>query len=104
MKNLLVVLEAGDSLPSGIIRGLAYEDLFAQSGLQAKFIARRPVSWFETKTLGLRKLLSFPPIKNRLMSRAIALSEKRIRKLALTADIIYLNKVSVLLATKESLG
>lgn len=94
MKKLLVVLEAGDSLPSGVIRGLAYEHLFAEHGFDAKFVSRRPAQLFENRAFLLRKLVEFPPVRNRLMSRAIAANEDRIRKLARDVDIIYLNKVS----------
>lgn len=92
MKKLLVVLEAGDSLPSGVIRGLAYEQLFAEHGFEAQFVSRRPAKLFENSAL--RKVLEFPPVHNRLMTRAIAANESRIRKLARDVDIIYLNKVS----------
>jgi glycosyltransferase involved in cell wall biosynthesis len=94
MKKLLVVLEAGDSLPSGVIRGLAYEHLFAEHGFEAKFVSRRPTRLFENSAIPFRKVLDFPPVRNRLMTRAIAANEDRIRKLARDVDIIYLNKVS----------
>ena len=94
MKKLLVVLEAGDSLPSGVIRGLAYEDLFAQNGFDAQFVSRRPGRLFETSKFPLRQLLDFAPLRNRLVSRLTTRNENRIRKLARGADVIYLNKVS----------
>ena len=94
MKKLLVVLEAGDSLPSGVIRGLAYEDLFAQNGFDAQFVSRRPGRLFKTSKFPLRQLLDFAPLRNRLVSRLTAQNENRIRKLARGADVIYLNKVS----------
>ena len=86
-----MVLEAGDSLPSGVIRGLAYEQLFAESGFDAKFVSRRPGRLFENNRF---PLFNFPPVRNRLMNRAIAYNENRIRKLARDVDVIYLNKVS----------
>ena len=94
LKKLLVVLEAGDSLPSGVIRGLAYERLFAENGFDAKFVSRRPARLFEKKAFPLRSFFNLPPVRNRLMNRAIALNENRIRKLARDVDVIYLNKVS----------
>ena len=94
MKKLLVVLEAGDSLPSGIIRGLAYEDLFAENGFDAQFVSRRPGRLFKASKFPLRQLLDFAPLRNRLVSRITAYNENRIRKLARGADVIYLNKVS----------
>lgn len=94
MKKLLVVLEAGDSLPSGVIRGLAYEQLFAQHGFDATFVSRRPARLFETDKFPLRQLFHFPPLRNRLMGRAVAFNENRIRRLAREADVVYLNKVS----------
>jgi glycosyltransferase involved in cell wall biosynthesis len=94
MKKLLVVLEAGDSLPSGVIRGLAYEDLFAQNGFEAQFVSRRPARLFKTNKFPLRQLLDFAPLRNRLVGRLTARNENRIRKLARGADVIYLNKVS----------
>lgn len=94
MKKLLVVLEAGDSLPSGVIRGLAYEDLFAENGFDAQFVSRRPGSLFKTSRFPLRQLLDFAPLRNRLVTRLTARNENRIRKLARGADVIYLNKVS----------
>jgi glycosyltransferase involved in cell wall biosynthesis len=94
MKKLLVVLEAGDSLPSGVIRGLAYEQLFATNGFDATFVSRRPARLFETNKFPLRQLFEFPPLRNRLMDRAVAINESRIRKLARDADVVYLNKVS----------
>lgn len=94
MKKLLVVLEAGDSLPSGLIRGLAYEQLFAENGFDATFVSRRPARLFETDKFPLRQLFEFPPLRNRLMGRAVAFNENRIRRLARDADVVYLNKVS----------
>ena len=94
MKKLLVVLEAGDSLPSGVIRGLAYGQLFAQNGFDAKFVSRRPARLFQPNKFPIRQLLDFPPLRNRLLSGAIAFNENRIRKLAREVDIVYLNKVS----------
>ena len=94
MKKLLVVLDAGDSLPSGVIRGLAYEHLFAEHGFEAKFVSRRPARLFENRAFPLRQLLAFAPLRNRLMTRAIAANENEIRKLARDVDIVYLNKVS----------
>jgi glycosyltransferase involved in cell wall biosynthesis len=94
MKKLLVVLEAGDSLPSGVIRGLAYEHLFAEHGFEAQFVSRRPARLLDKSGFLFRKVLDFAPLRNRLMSRAIAANENRIRKLARDVDIIYLNKVS----------
>jgi glycosyltransferase involved in cell wall biosynthesis len=94
MKKLLVVLEAGDSLPSGVIRGLAYEDLFAENGFDAQFVSRRPGSLFKTSKFPLRQLLDFAPLRNRLVTRLTTRNENRIRKLARGADVIYLNKVS----------
>ena len=94
MKKLLVVLEAGDSLPSGVIRGLAYEQLFAENGFEAQFVSRRPARLFENRRFPFRRLLDFAPLRNRLLSRAIAVNEKRICRLARTVDVIYLNKVS----------
>jgi len=49
---------------------------------------------FETSASPLRPLFNLPPVRNRLMSRAIAYNENRIRKLARNVDVIYLNKVS----------
>lgn len=94
MKKLLVVLEAGDSLPSGVIRGLAYERLFAEHGFDARFVSRRPARLFETNKFPLRQLFAFPPLRNRLVSRTTALNESRIRRLARDVDVIYLNKIS----------
>jgi glycosyltransferase involved in cell wall biosynthesis len=94
MKKLLVVLEAGDSLPSGVIRGLAYEQMFAESGFDATFVSRRPARMFETDRFPLRQLFEFPPLRNRVMNRAVAFNENRIRRLAREADVVYLNKVS----------
>jgi glycosyltransferase involved in cell wall biosynthesis len=94
MKKLLVVLEAGDSLPSGVIRGLAYEHLFAEHGFEAKFVSRRPARPFEANAFPFRQLLDFAPVRNRLMTRAINANENRIRKLARDVDVVYLNKVS----------
>lgn len=94
MKKLLVVLEAGDSLPSGIIRGLAYEGLFAENGFDAKFVSRRPNGLFKSNKFPVHQLLTFPPLRNRLMDQAIAFNENRIRRLARDVDVVYLNKVS----------
>jgi hypothetical protein len=94
MKKLLVVLEAGDSLPSGVIRGLAYEHLFAENGFDAKFVSRRPGRLLQQSAFPLRQLLDFAPVRNRVAGKITAFNENRIRKLARDADIIYLNKVS----------
>jgi glycosyltransferase involved in cell wall biosynthesis len=96
MKRLLVILEAGDRWPSGVVRGLAYRDLFASHGFSTNFEARQPLRMMDW-------IAGLPPIchrgfirlfiRDRLMGLANRASERRLLKLASNADIVYLSKV-----------
>lgn len=40
MKKILIILEAGDALPSGVVRALIFKDLFIKQGYEVNFINR----------------------------------------------------------------
>ena len=96
MTRLLVVLEAGDRWPSGVVRGLAYRELFASHGFSTTFVARQPLEmmdWVDGPHSIYHRLLIRPFVKKRLLSRAATASEQRILRLARDADVVYLSKV-----------
>lgn len=96
MTRLLVVLEAGDRWPSGVVRGLAYRELFASHGFAATFIARQPIEmmdWVDGPHSIYHKLLIRPSVKKRLVSRAAKAREQEILTLARESDVVYLSKV-----------
>ena len=42
MKKILVILEAGDAIPSGVVRGLIYKEQFIKNGYEVRYINRFP--------------------------------------------------------------
>jgi glycosyltransferase involved in cell wall biosynthesis len=96
MPSLLVVLEAGDRLPSGTVRGLLYRDLLFQNGFTPKFVTRQPVAllnWFDRLPPSVTRLRAVASLKNRLVGRQTRINETKILKQAKRADIVYLVKV-----------
>ncbi len=95
-KRILLVLEAGSRSPSGVVRGLAYRELFAAHGLSAEFLVRQPlqlIDWINNLPSGLRLIVRRPWLKNRLLRWATTASERRILKRAGEVDVVYLAKV-----------
>jgi glycosyltransferase involved in cell wall biosynthesis len=97
MQRVLFVLEAGDAWPSGYIRGLIYNDLFAQHGLRVSYV-NRLVPALE-KLLNSRSRMAkvaFTAGAGRVLNwlnRWIArLNERRIVRQARDADVVYLLK------------
>lgn len=96
MTSLLVVLEAGDRWPSGVVRGLAYRELFADHGFATCFQARQPLGmmdWLTSPHSIFFKILIRPFVKEQLLKWAQRKSEQRILKLAQSVDVVYLSKV-----------
>src|SRR6266496_6308972 len=96
MTRLLVVLEAGDRWPSGVVRGTVYRDLFARHGFDATFKTRLPLrmmDWLDSShSIAIRIFLRHR-VRKKLLNRAITASEKEILKLAQKADVVYTSKI-----------
>ena len=79
--KLLVVLEWGRAMASGTVRGLIYETLMKQAGYNVRFVNHYPEMGMHVRGL------------NRLYGMA---SERIIPRMAASAGIIYLSKVTTL--------
>jgi glycosyltransferase involved in cell wall biosynthesis len=96
VKRILLVLESGSRSPSGIVRALVYRDLFAEHGLSAEFLVRRPIrltDWMNNLPSVLRVVVRRPWLKSRLLQWATTANERRILKRAGEVDVVYLAKV-----------
>ncbi len=95
-RRVLAVLEAGDVYPSGFLRVLIYRDLFAHAGYAVRYTSRL---W-----PALRRALEHPPAAlspflrgrpwARLEALVAALREPAIVRMARSADVVYMSKVS----------
>jgi glycosyltransferase involved in cell wall biosynthesis len=94
MTRILMVLEQGDRLPSGYIRGLVYKEFLASHGFSATFVSRQPLHLLDGLPYILRRVANVAPVRNRLMKWMIKASEHQILRLARNASIIYLSKVT----------
>jgi glycosyltransferase involved in cell wall biosynthesis len=95
-RRLLVVLEAGDRWPSGVVRGTVYRELFAKHGFDATFMTRQPLElmdWLDGPHSAPMRVLLHYRVRKKLLSRATAASEKEILKRAQNADIVYTSKI-----------
>jgi glycosyltransferase involved in cell wall biosynthesis len=95
-RRLLVVLEAGDRWPSGVVRGTVYRELFAKHGFDATFMSRQPlqmIDWLESPHSAPMRLLLHYRVRKKLLTRASAAREKEILKHAQDADIVYTSKL-----------
>jgi glycosyltransferase involved in cell wall biosynthesis len=99
VSRLLVVTEAGDAFPSGVIRAMIYRDLFAGRGYHAEFASRLlpPLRrWIETPPRAAAPLVTGQP--GRIVyaaERAIArVRERGLLARAAAADVVYLAKVT----------
>src|SRR5215470_16988933 len=95
-RRLLVVLEAGDRWPSGVVRGTVYRELFAKHGFDAIFMTRQPLEmmdWLDGPHSAPMRVLLHYRVRKKLLSRATAASEKEILKHAQNADIVYTSKI-----------
>src|SRR5436190_12137629 len=96
MTRLLVVLEAGDRWPSGVVRGTAYRELFARHGFSACFKARQPLrimDWLDGPHSIFVQVLVRPWLREILENLAISASEQEILKLARQVDVVYTSKI-----------
>ena len=96
MTRLLVVLEAGDRWPSGVVRGTAYRELFAKHGFTTCFKARQPLrmmDWLDGAHSILVRVLLRPRLREILLNLAISASEQEILKLARQVDVVYTSKI-----------
>ena len=93
---MLAVLDIGARAPSGMVRALSYQDLFAAHGFEVTFVSRQPL-----RVMDLLK--SPPPLTARLLRRPLVSrtltewatdrSERRIIRQASRFDVVYLSKV-----------
>jgi glycosyltransferase involved in cell wall biosynthesis len=84
--KLLVVLEWGRVMASGTVRGLIYETLMKNAGYDVRFVNHYPEMGLHVR--GLNRVYGL-------------LSERIIPRMAATADIIYLSKVTSLSFVKR---
>jgi glycosyltransferase involved in cell wall biosynthesis len=92
--KILIVTEAGDAWPSGIVRALLFKDLFLQEGYKVTYKSRlspQLIHVFNNRNRALRFFFSFT--LSRLNSWIGSINEKHIIKIAPSFDIIYLQKV-----------
>lgn len=106
LKRLLVVLETDDRSASGVVRGLAYKELFASSDFVANYRTRLPKRF--KKLLGnlplggsVLRQTGLDAILVRLATKA---NEQRIISLARDSDVVYVQKVTSLKFIKELCG
>lgn len=96
MRRVLAVLEMGDRIPSGIVRGLVYRDLFCSNGFSTEFVSRLPLEaldWLDRPPRLLRRIISRPWINHWLKNKVVALHQNKIICRASESDIVYLSKV-----------
>jgi glycosyltransferase involved in cell wall biosynthesis len=97
MKKILVVTEAGDAWPSGVVRALIFKDLLRQAGYQVTYISRlspRLTMLLENRNRFFKVVQSmFGFFLQALNAGIIAINERHIIRLAKSNDIVYLQKV-----------
>lgn len=97
VQRVLVVLEAGDRSPSGLVRGLVYDEEFKRRGIEVKYVSRLDPS-IEKLTRGkgvVAKGLGLMGMTRRLQAigRKLApLREEHIARLSREFDVVYLLK------------
>jgi hypothetical protein len=96
--RILIVTEAGDALPSGVVRGSVYREQFARHGLSATFVSRQPPALMQLavsprrSVAALMRTGAFRPVF--AISDAIAVAnDRRIAAMAKQYDVVYLLKV-----------
>lgn len=93
-----MVLEAGNALPSGIVRGLIYKDLFAQKGYTVRYISRIP-PWLVRAAQNQRSFFSNAKKDGRqsffkkILGLFYYFLDQRILGAACGVDVVYLAKV-----------
>lgn len=98
MKKILLVLEAGDALPSGMVRGLIYKDLFCQKGYTARYISRIP-AWMVRAAgnqgflFSEKKEKSKKSFLKKILEVFYFFLNWRIMRAARGFDVVYLSKV-----------
>lgn len=96
--KVLAVLEAGDWIPSGVVRALIYRDLFARDGLRVEYVSRQPIEtlqFLDDPRPGiLRNIVWRRRIRSAIVARAQRRREDEIVQKALEADVVYLVKVT----------
>jgi len=96
--RILIILEAGEAIPSGVVRGTIYRDYFIKNGFEIKYVSRifpplagllmTPPRWLQPlMAAGLWQVLRFVSV---WISR---LTEAYIIQQAKHYDIIYTSKV-----------
>jgi len=96
MKKILVILEAGNAYPSGMVRALIYKDFFARNNYDYKYVNRQPSFLIKLMDKNTRKLNMFPFLRhlliNQINKRTIS-NSKKIIDLAPNYDIIFMSKI-----------
>lgn len=96
--RVLIVLEAGGLVPSGLVRGLIYKDYFQKSGIEVRYVNRQYTPIFQLLVspsrfglllirIGLGRLFV---AANQVMTK---LNERTIVHLAKQYDVVYMSKV-----------
>lgn len=90
------MLEAGDALPSGVVRGLIYKELFPKKGWDARFVNRIPPSW-------VRRAQKAPIFSGKgkkkdgflkgVLGAVFRLLDARVLAAARGCDVVYMSKV-----------
>ena len=96
MCRVLAVLEFGDRMPSGIVRVLAFRDLFAVHGLSVEVLSRQPIETIDrlrSPPLFLRPFVRRPGVNRRLLTRATEKRQREIVRRAHDVDVVLLSKV-----------
>ena len=97
--KVLAVLEAGDRIPSGVVRALIYKDLFARDGLDVEFVARQPLAardFVSNPPRILRRIVWRQRVQKYILRKAEMRCEAEIVRKSAGVDIVYLSKVTSL--------
>src|SRR4051812_9224091 len=98
-RKVLVVLEAGEALPSGVVRGLIYRPFFAADGINATYMNRLAASVIRLLTRPPRPLRPLMRLGGEFVLRVInriatKCNEWSILWRAPQYPVIYLSKVT----------
>lgn len=98
VKKVLAVLQAGDAMPSGYLRGLIYKEHFARHGFAVRFVdcfSPRLIRLSRSRSPFIRGLmaLGFGTLLKVLLKLSLMLSELEILWSANSYAVIYMSKV-----------
>jgi glycosyltransferase involved in cell wall biosynthesis len=96
--RILIVTEAGDALPSGVVRGSVYREQFARHGLSVTFVPRQPPALMRLAVSPRRSVATL--MRTGALRPAFVLSDamarvndRRIVTMAGEYDVVYLLKI-----------